>query len=225
MRKQENGEDKVSTYCTDPGMLQPNDLALATTCHRTIFLSGQNYTDDTTAGVSGDLWTCKGKRAYQFPPELLKEADIHRTNGIETSPDGKALYLSSAKNVGGAVVANQIFKFRLQAGRKLVEEAPTLFYDFTGDGAATDVDGMRTDTDGNLFVTRNGEGKIFKISPAGQLLLVIELPGMGGPSNLEFGGPDGKTLFAIGRCAEDNTVGCAASVQTESTGKAFARLQ
>jgi sugar lactone lactonase YvrE len=207
-------------------MLQPNDLALSSSSCRTIYLSGQNYTADTIAGESGDLWACKGGQTLKFPAQLLKDADIHRTNGIETSPDGGALYLSSAKNVNGSVVANQIFRFRLnKKSGKIIEEVPTLFFDFTGDGAAVDVDGMRTDTDGNLFVTRNGQGQIFKISPAGELLQIIQLPGMGGPSNLELGGPEGKTLFAIGKCKSDPEVGCAAKIETDSVGKAFASLQ
>jgi len=215
----------IHTFCADPRMLQPNDLALSTMRDTLIFLSGQNFTADTTAGVSGDLWTCDGGLATQFPPSILAAAGIHRTNGIETSPDGKFLYLSSAKNVGDVVVQNVLFRFALDPNTgSLLEQAPTLFFDFT-DSEATDIDGMRTDTDGNLFVTRNGDGKVVKLSPDGKLQLAIVLPNMGGPSNLEFGGPKGSTLFAIGKCASNATIGCAASFETDSVGKAFSTLQ
>jgi sugar lactone lactonase YvrE len=215
----------VHIFCVDQRMLQPNDLALSTMRDTLIFLSGQNFTADTAAGVSGDLWTCDGGEAIQFPPSILAAAGIHRTNGIETSPDGKFLYLSSAKNVASKVVLNQLFKFELNPNTGgLLEQPPTLFFDFT-DSEATDIDGMRTDTDGNLFVTRNGNGNAVKISSDGKLQLTIEFPNMGGPSNLEFGGPKGSTLFAIGKCASNNTIGCAASFDTDSVGKAFAALQ
>lgn len=207
-------------------MLQPNDIAVSTMSPPVIFLSGMNFSSDTTAGVSGDLWTCDGQGAKKFPSNLLEEANIHRTNGIETSPDGSRLYLSSSTNVGGTVTANSIYSFDIDtATGQLVEAAPKLFFDFTGADAAIDIDGMRTDVDGNLYVTRNGKGQIFMLSPEGDVSLVIDLPGMGGPSNLEFGGAEGKTLFAIGKCADNATVGCAASYETLSVGKAFKCLQ
>jgi gluconolactonase len=207
-------------------MLQPNDLAVSVPRPTLIYLSGQNFSADTTAGASGDLWTCDGSTATPFPVELLAGADIHRTNGIETSPCGQFLYLSSAKNVAGAVVANRVHRFAINPDTgALDEQQPAVFFDFTGDDAAVDIDGMRTDVEGNLFVTRNGKGQVFKISPTGQLLMVINLPGMGGPSNLEFGGAEGKTLFAIGKCAANAAAGCAASFETGSVGKAFKSLQ
>jgi gluconolactonase len=218
------GQDS-STFCTDSAMLQPNDLALSVLRENLIFLSGQNYISNTVAGQSGDLWTCDGSTATQFSPSILAAAGIHRTNGIETSPNGSFLYLSSAKNAGGAVVENKIMRFALDTSTgNLLPQAPELFYNFV-DSAATDIDGMRTDTDGNLFVTRNGNGNVVKLSPDGELLQEIVLPGMGGPSNLEFGGVDGKTLFAIGGCKANANVGCAASFEGDSVGKAWKALQ
>ncbi|KAJ9625683.1 hypothetical protein H2203_004444 [Taxawa tesnikishii (nom. ined.)] len=213
------------TYCSDPKMLQPNDLALNSKRESIIYLSGQNYSLDTTAGVSGDLWTCDGSIATKFPSSILKAADIHRTNGIETSHCGQYLYLSSAKNVNGTVTSNKIFRFEIAKNGSLARKAPTLFHDFI-DTAAVDIDAMRVDVCGNLFVTRNGNGTIAQLSPEGKLLKTIVLPGMGGPSSLEFGGRDGKTLFAVGKCAApDATVGCAASWEAEVPGRAWARLQ
>ena len=217
-------EPAVTTFCSNPDMLQPNDLALSVRNFETIYLSGQNFTANTTAGESGDLWTCIGQETIQFPPELLAEADIHRTNGIETSPDGSYLYLSSGENVDFTVVANRIFRFKLDERGRIEEELPELFFDFTGDEAAIDVDGIRTDTDGNLYVTRNGAGQVVKLSPSGELMLVIDLPGNGGPTNVELGGPDGQTLFAVGRCSEA-IAGCVNAIELDAVGKAFANLQ
>ena len=207
-------------------MLQPNDLAISTQRETLIYLSGQTFSSDTTAGVSGDLWTCDNGKASQVTSDILAGAGIHRTNGIETSPDGQSLYLSSAKNVKGAVVENRIYRFQTdKLTGALLKQPPTVFYEFTGVDAAVDIDGMRTDVEGNLFVSRNGKGQVVKISPQGKLLMVISLPGMGGPSNLELGGVKGKTLFAIGKCLANKTVGCAVSIELDTVGKAFSALQ
>jgi gluconolactonase len=207
-------------------MLQPNDLALSTLRDTLIYLSGQDF-----AASTGDLWTCDGGLAIQFPPSILLAAGIGRTNGIETSPCGSYLYVSSAVNAAdGTVLQNKIFKFALNPDTgAIIEQAPELFFDFAVDGTqATDVDGMRTDVDGNLFVTRNGKGQVVELSPEGKEVRVIVFPGLGvgaGPANLEFGGDEGKTLTVIGKCLVDATKGCAATFESDVVGKAFARLQ
>jgi sugar lactone lactonase YvrE len=56
------------------------------------------------------------------------------------------------------------------------------------------MDGMRCDVDGNLYITRHGKGTIAKLSPSGKLLTEINLAGKL-PSNIAFGGKDGRTAF------------------------------
>ncbi|HEV8505531.1 MAG TPA: SMP-30/gluconolactonase/LRE family protein, partial [Chitinophagaceae bacterium] len=56
------------------------------------------------------------------------------------------------------------------------------------------MDGMRCDADGNLYITRHGKGVVAKVSSKGQLLKEILLVGKK-PSNIAFGGPDGKTAY------------------------------
>ena len=53
---------------------------------------------------------------------------------------------------------------------------------------------MRCDAAGNLYVTRWGSGLVVKISPEGKLLETIKLQGMK-PTNIAFGGKDGKTAY------------------------------
>ena len=65
-----------------------------------------------------------------------------------------------------------------------------LFHKFKDHG----MDGMRCDIAGNLYVTRYGKGTIAKLSPQGELLLEISLKGKK-PSNIAFGGKDGRTAF------------------------------
>ena len=56
------------------------------------------------------------------------------------------------------------------------------------------MDGMRCDVDGNLYVTRYGKGTVAKLSPDGVLLLEVQMKGKK-PSNIAFGGKDGKTVY------------------------------
>ena len=55
-------------------------------------------------------------------------------------------------------------------------------------------DGMRCDVDGNLYVTRHAKGVVAKLSPKGEVLREIDVLGKS-PSNLCFGGPDGRTVY------------------------------
>ena len=56
------------------------------------------------------------------------------------------------------------------------------------------LDGIKCDRDGSLYVTRHGKGTIAVISPRGAILREIRLKGTK-PSNLVFGGTDGRTVF------------------------------
>ena len=56
-------------------------------------------------------------------------------------------------------------------------------------------DGMKVDTDGNLYVT--GAGGVWVVTPGGQHLGTIGLPEQ--PANLAFGHDDYRTLFVTAR--------------------------
>jgi signal peptidase len=59
---------------------------------------------------------------------------------------------------------------------------------------AFDLDGLRTDLGGRIFVTRPGNGTVAVLATDGTLVRETPLRGKQ-PSNLTFGGPDGKTVF------------------------------
>ncbi len=56
------------------------------------------------------------------------------------------------------------------------------------------MDGMRCDVAGNLYITRYGKGTVAKVSPQGEVLLEVNVSGQN-PSNIAFGGPDGRTAY------------------------------
>ncbi|KAJ1900482.1 hypothetical protein LPJ66_001437 [Kickxella alabastrina] len=206
------------TFCQSPGMLQPNDLAIAHSTGR-LFLSGMRFKANSVVG-DGDLWTCDSNGV------ATKLGTFHRTNGIEVSPDEKTLYVSESINKGDKVVSNVILAFDLDADKGTIRNKRKLvdFGQLDGSGA-NDVDGMRADEQGNLYVARWGAGRIAKVSPAGKLLAYIKLPSIAEVTNLELAGPNGKDLFAVGACKADPSKGCVDTYSVPVGGRAFKSLQ
>ncbi|PIA17385.1 calcium-dependent phosphotriesterase [Coemansia reversa NRRL 1564] len=206
------------TFCYHPNMLQPNDLAIAYSTRR-LFLSGMRFSNNSAIG-DGDLWTCDERGAAR------RLAIFHRTNGVEVSPDEKTLYISEAVNEDGNVVSNVIYAFDLDAQRGNIGNKRTLVDFGQLDGSAShDIDGMRTDANGDLYVTRWGAGRVAKLSATGQLLAYIGLASINEATNLEFAGPTGRELFIVGACMSDPTKGCIDRWTGPVQGHAFASLQ
>ncbi|KAJ2682819.1 hypothetical protein IWW39_005831 [Coemansia spiralis] len=205
-------------FCQSPDILQPNDLAIAHTTGR-VFLSGMRFTANSVVG-DGDLWTCDTMGT------ATRLGVFYRTNGIEVSPDEKTLYLSEAINQGGNVVSNVVHAYDLDAQAGTICNG-RVFVDFAqlDNSASSDVDGMRTDSAGNLYVSRWGAGKIAKISPAGALLAYVHLATIEKVTNLEFAGPSGRDLYAVGACKDDPTKGCIDRYSSSAQGRAFCAQQ
>ena len=80
---------------------------------------------------------------------------------------------------------------------------------------------------GNLYVTRYADGKIVLLSPSGATLNSYQLP-FAHITNLELGGPDGKTLVAVGGCGPKKpaTKGCVQTLRVDKApGRAWSMLQ
>ena len=58
----------------------------------------------------------------------------------------------------------------------------------------SELDGLRTDVAGNIYITRPATGLVTRVSADGGSARDIRLLGKN-PSNLTFGGPDGRTVF------------------------------
>ena len=99
---------------------------------------------------------------------------------VAVSPDGKTLYVNESVQRG-------IWAFTITADglkdKRLLKQFPDHGFD-----------GMRCDIDGNLYVTRHGKGTVAVVSPKGEVLREIDVLGKM-PSNLCFGGPDGRTVY------------------------------
>ena len=160
---------QISTYANEPTMSQPNDIAI--TSKDRLFASDPNW-----AGGTGRIWTISTDGKVS-----LLEKDMGTTNGIEVSPNDKTLYVN--ESVQRKVWAYDLADDGTLSNKRLLIEFP----DFG-------MDGMRCDVSGNLYIARWGKGTVAKVSPTGELLKEIVLSGKL-PSNIAFGGDDGRTIF------------------------------
>lgn len=160
---------KISVFAHNADMNQPNDLARAA--------DGTLWASDPAWGKNtGQLWRISTKG------EITRAAkDLGTTNGIDVSPDGKTLYVNESVQRG-------VWAFPINADGTLGERK--LVKQFEDHG----FDGMRCDVDGNLYITRYGKGTVVKLSPEGKVLQEVDVLGKQ-PSNLCFGGPDGRTVY------------------------------
>ncbi|OWK46650.1 SMP-30/gluconolactonase/LRE family protein [Fimbriiglobus ruber] len=158
----------ITVYAHEPSMNQPNDLAIAQ--DGTIYASDPSWKNGT-----GQLWRVGKDRKFK-----KVATDMGTTNGIDLSPDGKTLYANES-------VQKNVWAFPV-TGDGLGEKRLVKKFEDHG------FDGMRCDVDGNLYITRHGKGTVVKLTPDGKVLKEIDVLGKK-PSNICFGGPDGRTAY------------------------------
>lgn len=160
---------RIEKFAHEPRMSQPNDLAIAA---------------DGTLYASDPAWDKNTGRIWRIDVQgrvALVADDLGTTNGIDLSPDGKTLYVNES-------VQRNVWSFAVGADGSLAQKR--LVKQFPDHG----FDGMRCDVDGALYITRYGKGTVVKMTPAGEILHEIDVLGKQ-PSNLCFGGPDGRTVY------------------------------
>lgn len=159
----------LTIHARDARMTQPNDIAI--TANDVLYASDPNWKANT-----GRVWRIDPDGAVTLALDTMGTA-----NGIEVSPDGKTLYVNES-------VQRNIWAYDIAPDGSLSNKRLLIKFDDFG------MDGMRVDVDGNLYVTRYGKGTVVKLSPQGKLLREISVPGAK-PSNITFGGPDGRTAY------------------------------
>jgi sugar lactone lactonase YvrE len=160
---------KITVLAHEPKMNQPNDVAIAP--NEALWASDPNWGNGT-----GQVW-----RVSKEGKMILAAGDMGTTNGIEVSPDGKTLYVN--ESVQRKIWAFDIAKDETLANKRLLKEFPDAGFD-----------GMRCDVDGNLYISRYGNGTVAIVSPKGEVLREVDVLGKS-PSNVCFGGPDGRTVY------------------------------
>ncbi|MCA9186629.1 MAG: SMP-30/gluconolactonase/LRE family protein [Planctomycetales bacterium] len=160
----------ISVHAHNSQMSQPNDLAID--ADGVLYASDPNWTEGT-----GQLW----RIGLDGQTHLLADG-LGTTNGIDVSPDGKTLYVNESGQ-------QQVWSFTITPDKQLTDKRLVREFDDFG------FDGMRCDIDGNLYITRHRKGTVIKMTPDGkQILHEIDVLGTR-PSNLCFGGVDGRTVY------------------------------
>ena len=174
----ERGAAEPRVYFKSDQFNQPNDMAVAR--DGTIYASDPNW-----RRREGQVWriTPNGDGTGRGTV-LASPRKLTTTNGIELSPDEKTLYVAES-------ATSEIWAYRVDGDALREPRLMKKFPDF-------EIDGIRTDRDGRLYVARILKGTIAVLAPDGALLREIPLTASE-PTNLAFGGPDGKTVFVTQR--------------------------
>jgi gluconolactonase len=172
----------------------PNDAAV----HR----DGSIYFTDPGYGIMGPY--LGHKAAFELPPRVYRispsggvsiaaEGPMRRPNGICFSPDYKRIYIVDTGFTDGPAFPANIVMFDV-VGHALSN--PRVFADF----APGSTDGIRCDTDGNVWCGwgwGGGETNGVRVHhPDGSLLAIIHTPEV--VANLCFGGVKRNRLFMCG---------------------------
>jgi signal peptidase len=170
-----------------PAFNQPNDLAIAR--------DGTLYASDPKSGA-GRIWKITRDAGGNVTGKIMTSSSPRpqgQTNGLDLSPDHKTLYVSESRvnNSDGTLKAKAaVYAYRID-GDNLADENRIAHFD------KFDVDGLRVDTDGRIFVARPDAGVVAVIVPPGSPgTAQADIKVMGsGPTNLTFGGADGRDVY------------------------------
>jgi sugar lactone lactonase YvrE len=121
--------------------------------------------------------------------------DLHYANGIELSHDGKTLYVIESE-------AARVIQFAVAEDGSLSDRR--LFFRYSDIGMTHEgwgqpyPDGMKLDSQGNLFIGHYSAAQILVLSPEGKVLGEILVPSSASP-NLAFSADEGTVyVMAVG---------------------------
>jgi len=160
---------QISVFAHEPAMNQPNDIAIDDSDR--LYASDPSWKDAT-----GQIW-----RIDTDGTVTLLETNMGTTNGIEVNPGSTRFYVNES-------IQRNVWVYDLSPQGAISNKRLLLQFPDFG------MDGMRCDVAGNLYITRYDKGTIVKVSPEGEILTEIPLTGKK-PSNVAFGGPDGRTCY------------------------------
>ncbi|MFN0072495.1 MAG: SMP-30/gluconolactonase/LRE family protein [Chloroflexota bacterium] len=126
---------------------------------------------------------------YRVTPDgaVTLVANCEYPNGLAFSPDERTLYVSNTR------FAQYIHAFDLAEDRTVIRRR--IFSDMSSDETDGVPDGMKVDSEGNVFCT--GAGGTWVFTSSGAPLGIIRTPEV--PANLVFGGPDLRTIYFTAR--------------------------
>ena len=174
----ERGATVPRVYFHSDRFNQPNDMAIAR--DGTIYASDPHW-----RRRDGQVWRIVAAENGSGAGEVMQSVRAMGTaNGVDLSPDERTLYVGESET-------REIWAYTLDGLRLAAPRLVKRFPDFS-------IDGLRTDMDGRIYVARILKGTIAVLAPDGTQLREIPLQAKE-PTNLAFGGPDGKTVFVTQR--------------------------
>jgi len=156
---------------------QPNDMAFAR--EGTLYASDPHW-----RRRDGQVWRIVPAGETVRGDVMASERKLTTTNGIDLSPDEKTLYVAESET-------REIWAYRVDGAKLAAPRLVRKFADFS-------LDGIRTDIDGRIYVARILKGTVVVLAPDGRELREIALTAKE-PTNLAFGGPDGRTVYVTQR--------------------------
>jgi signal peptidase len=174
----EPGQIEPHLYFHSDQFNQPNDLTIST--DGTIYASDPHWRHR-----DGQIWQItRGPDGNGRGIVMSSDRKMGTTNGIDLSPDERTLYVSESET-------REVWAYRLDGAKLLSPRLVRKFSDFS-------LDGLRTDIDNQVYVARILKGTVAVLSPDGKLKREIPLRAKE-PTNLAFGGPDGRTVYVTQR--------------------------
>jgi len=182
----ENARKRVVAYAPDGKItvlatgVTPNDLAVTS--------KGDIYfTESPTLRV----WHIDAKGNKQIAFDGAKLQNMQLPNGVRLIPDESLLVVADT-------ILRTAWSFRIEQDGSLTNGQPFYHLEIPDDVASgplrSGADGMTFDETGHLYITTKLGIQI--CDQAGRVVGIIRNPGPHDVSNLVFGGPDLKTLYA-----------------------------
>jgi gluconolactonase len=153
---------------------KPNDLWIHP--NNGVFFTDPNYGQKELSQDAEHLYY-----VTPYRDQVMRvDNELKRPNGVVGTPDGKTLYVADPGQ-------GKTFRYVVEEGEEGTLSGKKLFVESGSDG-------MTLDNKGNLYLT-SGTVKVY--DPQGKKIDDIEFPEK--PSNVCFGGKNGKTLFVTAR--------------------------
>ena len=174
------GMDTLADQYGGKRLNSPNDIV--------IHSSGAIFFTDPPYGIDPDPGEQGFNGVYRLDPNgdvTLLSQDMNRPNGLALSLDESLLYVDDTRN-------RHVLAYPLDSDLGVGEPGVLVDMNVEAQGGP---DGMKLDSQGNLYVT--GPGGLWVVTPEGEHLGTIEFPQL--PANLCFGGPDYRTIYVTAR--------------------------
>lgn len=142
----------------------------------------------TASGIAGQNNACLFRIRPGGYTEMVSDEVSQNANGLALSPDGKYLYVVLTDLCNVVKVA-----LDPEGREKVGHPEPVIQLDHAVP------DGLAVDSQGNLYISCYSPDVIYRLTPGGELSVLVQdwkRNTLASPTNIAFGGPDWKTLFA-----------------------------